>query len=55
MDPVAKHVYDLMKAAKVTENEAKAFMGEALCRSERDKFGAASAFLKELIERRRQR
>lgn len=55
MESTAKRVGDLMKAAEVTPAEAFAFMGEALCRQDRDRPGVAYDFLMELVERRGKR
>lgn len=48
-------VVSVMKSAKITANEALAFMGQALTVMERDKSGTAVEFIKELIERRESR
>ena len=55
MDPIAEQTFKMMKAAHVTHAELFAFMGEALCRQERDTPGVTMAFLKELIQRRSER
>lgn len=52
---VEDRVVALMKAAKVTPNEALAFMGTALATTERHKSGSAHSFLNELITRRTER
>lgn len=45
----AIHVLAIMRAGKVTANEAMAFMGQALTIMEQEKAGAALDFVKELI------
>lgn len=51
MDPEEKVVM-LMRAAKVTPNEALAFMATALVNVENGKVGSANAFMTELVELR---
>lgn len=48
-------VVSVMKSAKVTSNEALAFMGQSLTIMEQTKSGTAVAFVKELLERRESR
>lgn len=48
----AEYVVQLMRNARVTDNEAKAFMGQALVVVERDNPGGGVRFLKELIASR---
>lgn len=48
-------VVSVMKSARVTANEAMAFMGQALTIMEETRPGTAVEFVKELIERRESR
>lgn len=49
---INEFVVSMMRSAKVTDNEARAFMGTALARIEAQKPGQALVFMKELIAKR---
>lgn len=51
----ALHVVSIMRSARVTSNEAMAFMGQALTIAEQSQRGSAFDFIKELIEKRHAR